>query len=112
MAKRGIQSTINLETPLKSQQLEDGHETNVTPSREEVPSGYENHEPINQEARHFACLGDDYHYATQEMRHRVQELERYQLELQRQLAEHLLSRQSHSQSCPAKEREEPHLGNP
>ncbi|XLR14631.1 hypothetical protein S83_042569 [Arachis hypogaea] len=112
MAERQIHSTVNLETPLKSQQREDGHETDVTPSQEEVPPGYKNHEPVNPETRHFARLGDDYHHAMQEMRHRMQELERCQLELQRQLAEHSLSRRSRTQSRPAREREEPHLVNP
>ncbi|XLR61127.1 hypothetical protein S83_011799 [Arachis hypogaea] len=88
MADHRIHSTINLDTPLKDQHHEDEHETNVTPTHEDVPPGYKNQEVPNPDARnagarHFAWLGDDYYHAMQEMRHQVQELERHRLELER-----------------------------
>ncbi|XLR59994.1 hypothetical protein S83_010666 [Arachis hypogaea] len=68
MVEHQIHSAINLETPLKGQHWEDGYETDVTPSQEEAPPGYENPGAPNLETHHpevcyFAGLGDDYHYA-------------------------------------------------
>ncbi|MED6108168.1 hypothetical protein PIB30_020941 [Stylosanthes scabra] len=62
----------------RGRDTEDGHETSVTRSGENLnqTSNVENREPHTLGRRHFYRFGDDQHKMAQEMRHRMRGIER------------------------------------